>query len=99
MLFSSWLFIGVFLPVVWLGYRMLSVHGGRRASLIWLTLASLFFYGWFRWDYVLIVIVSILFNRKVGNRLAATVHRGKTPARRALLVFGLLANLGALAYY
>lgn len=99
MLFSSWPFIAVFLPVVWLGYRMLVAKGHHRHAMLWLTAGSLFFYGWFRWDYLLIIIASILFNYSVGNILLATLHRGRSIKRNLVLCSALAANLGALFYY
>ncbi|RYZ76479.1 MAG: MBOAT family protein, partial [Proteobacteria bacterium] len=46
MLFNSIVFIAGFLPVVLLGFFLLAGTGRKRLAAIWLTLASLVFYGW-----------------------------------------------------
>ena len=61
MLFSSWIFVAAFLPVVWLTFRFLQRRHMGEAALLWLIAASLFFYGWFKPVYVFILLVSIGF--------------------------------------
>ena len=46
MLFNSYIFLLVFLPLTLAGWWLLP---GRRARLLFLTVASYVFYGW--WDY------------------------------------------------
>ena len=68
MLFNSWLFIVVFLPIVLIGYFML----GRRSNLapvVWLALASLAFYAHSNWQFVLLLLASIAFNYAIGYLL------------------------------
>ena len=91
MLFNSYLFIFVFLPVVVLGYHWLSERG-RRTTTGWLILSSLFFYGWWDYRYLALIFVSILVNYAVGRRIAKA--RSKID-----LVLGLTFNLGALGYF
>ena len=97
MLFNSWLFILVFLPVVLIGYFVL----GRRsnvAAVVWLALASLAFYSLSNWQFVLLLLTSIAFNYGIGyllierklhapQRLAAVADRGlwkdQRPVRRS----------------
>jgi alginate O-acetyltransferase complex protein AlgI len=95
MLFSSWPFIALFLPVVFGVFQMLKDR--REVALCWLVAASLFFYGWFKPAYLLIVILSILFNFGLGTMLAEKNWSGSR--RRSLLAFGIAANLGVLLYY
>ena len=60
MLFNSWLFIVVFLPIVLIGYFAL----GRRSNLapvVWLALASLAFYSFSNWQFVLLLLASMIF--------------------------------------
>lgn len=92
MLFSSWIFIAAFLPVTWGIFYLLQARAGRETALLWVTLASLFFYGWFKAVYVLILLVSLTFNFIVGTALSQK-------PRKSLLAFGVAANLAALAYY
>src|SRR5204863_1411475 len=79
MLFNSYSFIFLFLPVVLLGYFAL----GRRSNLapvVWLTLASLVFYALGGWQFVPLLLVSIAFNYGVGYLLIAR----KLPPRRTV---------------
>ena len=92
MLFNSMIFIAGFLPVVLLGFILLAGNGRQRLAAIWLTLASLVFYGWWNPAYVPLLIGSILFNYLVGGRLL------KQPSR-ALLILAVAANIALLGYY
>ncbi|MBL1146991.1 MAG: MBOAT family protein [Pseudomonadota bacterium] len=97
MLFSSWIFVAAFLPVVWLTFRFLQRRRMGEAALLWLIAASLFFYGWFKPVYVFILLVSIGFNFTLGTQLAR--QHLKKSKRKTYLVFGIAANLAALGYY
>ena len=93
MLFNSFEFIFVFLPVCAVVYHVALGALGRRAAMAWLIAASLFFYGYERPAFSALLAASVLFNYAVGAALA----RGR--GGRALLVFGVAANLGILAYF
>lgn len=97
MLFNSYFFILVFLPVTLLVFFALGRNGGRRAAIAWLVAASLFFYGWWNPAYLGLIVASILFNYAVGSVLGDTKRRAQT--RKAALVLGISANLAVLAYY
>ena len=92
MVFSSNAFIVYFLPTAFIGFLLLSATGLRRLVLAWLILASFVFYAWGRYENLPLLVGTILFNYVVGGQLL------KRP-NRALLVLGIAANLGALAYY
>ncbi len=62
MLFSSYIFIFAFLPVVFCVYFMLNHKGFYRASIVWLTFASLFFYSYWNIIYLPLLLLSISFN-------------------------------------
>lgn len=97
MLFSSWIFIAFFLPVTWLGYFFLMRRADREIAMLWLVAASLFFYGWFKLVYLLIVLISMAANYALGMMLAQKPWSQKK--RRNLLIFGIIGNLAALFYY
>ena len=92
MLFNSMEFIAGFLPVVLLGFILLAGNGRHRLAAIWLTLTSLFFYGWWNPVYVPLLIGSMLFNYLIGG------HLMRRPSR-TLLVLGVVANVALLGYY
>ena len=96
MLFNSYEFILVFLPVTLIGFFACGRFGWRRGAKAWLTVASLCFYGWWDPRYVVLLVGSILFNFSVGRRLCRPAARG---ADRGFLVLGVGVNLALLAYY
>ncbi|MCQ4309036.1 MBOAT family protein [Pseudomonas stutzeri] len=92
MLFNSAVFIAGFLPVVLLGFILLAGSGRQRLVAVWLTLASLVFYGWWNPAYVPLLISSMVVNYLVGGALM------RRPSR-TLLVLGVAANVALLGYY
>jgi len=99
MLFSSYEFIFVFLPVTLLVYFQL--NRARRTVLgkAWLVLASLFFYAYWNWVHLPLILVSIGLNFLLGRRLARWPAGGDLRHKRRWLIAGIAANLLALAYY
>ena len=75
MLFTDFIFIFIYLPIVVAGYFALGRRGGH-ASTIWLFLASLFFYGWWDYRYVPLLLASIAGNFFVGQRIMAANAAG-----------------------
>lgn len=92
MLFNSAVFIAGFLPVVLLGFILLAGTGRQRYAAIWLTLASLVFYGWWNPAYVPLLVGSMAVNYLIGGYLM------RRPSRAAL-VLGVAANVALLGYY
>jgi len=94
MVFSSFQFILVFLPLVVVVFMLLQSRGYVRASSYWLIAASLFFYGWWNYRYLALPLGSVVFNYWLGKRLLTANGGG-----RRLLIFGLAANLALLGWY
>jgi D-alanyl-lipoteichoic acid acyltransferase DltB (MBOAT superfamily) len=92
MLFNSVVFIAGFLPVVLLGFILLAGTGRQRYAAIWLTLASLVFYGWWNPAYVPLLVGSMVVNYLIGGYLL------RRPSRSVLLL-GVIANVALLGYY
>ena len=95
MLFSSNVFLFLFLPVVLLGYHVLG-RFGRVAVFSWLSLASLTFYGYWNPRYLILLLSSICLNY-AASLLIARAQADRT--RSILLVSGISANLGLLIYF
>ncbi|MDR2600677.1 MAG: MBOAT family protein [Oscillospiraceae bacterium] len=89
MVFSSAIFLFVFLPVVWLINRFLP----RSISNIFLCLASLFFYAWGEPVFVLILIAVVLINYLIALKLK------RTKIGKALLILGISLNLSTLFFF
>ncbi len=97
MLFNSYIFLFVFLPVVLLGFAVFS-RLGPLAVKLWLTLASFFFYAWWNPQLLTLLVLSIGFNYFMGRNLLAASRRGST-GNKAALIIGVTVNLGVLAYF
>lgn len=96
MLFNSYEFILAFLPITLLVFYYLAENVQPRVAIAWLVAASLFFYGWWNPAYVALLIGSILFNYSMGLVISKKEQKIKS---RALLIFGVICNLGLLGYY
>lgn len=95
MLFNSFEFIFVFLPIVLLGYFQIDKYSNHRWSKAWLFAASLF-YAWWNPNYLIIIVGSIVVNYYFAIKISS-IHQ-KT-ARKNLLILGIVSNLVLLGYY
>ena len=103
MLFNSYEFIFLFLPVTFFVYFWLNKKRLTQASKGWMVFASLFFYSWWNIIYLPLILGSILFNFTVGSTLSkmdgsqSTIK--KSIPRKTLLAFGLTSNILLLGYF
>src|ERR1700676_207076 len=97
MLFNSYEFIFGFLPIVLAGFYLLGLRR-REWAMLWLTVASLFFYAWWRPINVLLIAPSILINLGLSRLLER--YRDPNPAlARGVLIAGIAFNLCFLGYF
>ena len=96
MLFNSYPFLFGFLPLVLIGYQ-LAGRLGRRAVIIWLGLASLAFYAYWRPAYLALLCASIVFNYVAGACISRRIPNSIPP--RWILCLAIAGNLGALCYF
>jgi D-alanyl-lipoteichoic acid acyltransferase DltB (MBOAT superfamily) len=96
MLFNSYEFIFVFLPVVLLGYIFL-VRSGHRAVISWLAIASVAFYGYWKPAFLLVLAASILLNYLCSRLIVKAEDQSRW--KRGVLLAGITCNLLLLAYY
>lgn len=101
MLFNSYEFIFLFLPITLAIYFWLNTKRLTSASKAWMVLASLFFYSWWNIVYLPLILGSILFNFTVGSAISRTNTNGskKGLSRKTLLSFGIVANILLLGYF
>ena len=98
MLFNSYSFIFLFLPLVLLGFFQLArVQHGYAAA--WLVLASLFFYGYWSLTYVGLLLGSIAFNYVFGMWIAKACAQHAEVRKKRLLMLAIVANLALLGYF
>jgi D-alanyl-lipoteichoic acid acyltransferase DltB (MBOAT superfamily) len=96
MLFNSPVFIFVFLPITLLGFYLLALIE-RRLAAAWLGIASLVFYQWWNPRFLILLLVSIVFNYVCSQFILSSEN---APRRQsALLIGGIAANLAALFYF
>jgi alginate O-acetyltransferase complex protein AlgI len=98
MLFNSYPFIFLFLPIVLAGYFWLG-RSSNLAPVVWLALASLAFYSVSNWQFVGLLLASVAFNYFIGWLLIAK-QLGST-SRFAVLTAGVAGDLlvlGAFKY-
>lgn len=93
LLFSSTLFIFLFLPCVLFGYYIVC-RKSRKAQNIFLLLSSLFFYAWGEPWFVLVMITSIILNWMFG--LLVDKYRESLQKSRVIIVLMLVFNLSII---
>ena len=94
MLFNSYIFIFIFLPLALAGWYELNRIKAYRIAEAFLCLMSLWFYGWFNVSYLALIVVSIL-----GNYLISLGFHKGVLGRKITLTAGLFLNLGLLFYF
>ncbi|HHU95002.1 MAG TPA: MBOAT family protein [Alcaligenaceae bacterium] len=101
MIFSSTVFILIFMPITFFGYFWLNkkrlIIGGK----VWLTLASFLFYGYWNINYIPLLMASILFNFIVGGATSPyqTHINLNNQKRKWVLGVGIVGNLLLLGYF
>ena len=90
MLFSSFAFIFAFLPLTLLGFYALKSLGYFQFAKVFLMLASLFFYGYFKVEYIFILIFSVLINFTLANLI---LRQNANKNSQLFLILGIAFNL------
>lgn len=94
MLFNSYEFIFLYLPIVLIGYFILGRSGNNKYTGIWLIISSIAFYGWWDYHYVPLLLFSILMNYFFGKLI-----EHKLQQKRLYLTSGIIFNLLFLGYF
>ena len=101
MLFNSYIFIFLFLPVVLLGWYGCNHYHQYKLANLFLAGMSLWFYGYFNVSYLAVILISIGLNYTLSFLL--TLIHEDTMHRKALYRIGLFSgiglNLGILFYF
>lgn len=96
MLFNSYIFIFIFLPIVLLGWYGLNKLEKYESAKVFLAGMSLWFYGYFNTYYLLIIVISIFINYLISFLM--TFSKTKLTGRIGLIA-GVGINLGILFYF
>jgi len=95
-LFNSYLFVFLFVPIAVTGYFVLSRVAPKRVALAWLVGCSWWYYGWWSPAYLVLIGFSIVFNYACGCYLGWRSER--SPSKWAL-AGGVAVNLALLGYF
>jgi D-alanyl-lipoteichoic acid acyltransferase DltB (MBOAT superfamily) len=96
MLFNSYPFLFVFLPVTLVGYQIAG-HFHRKAVVAWLGLMSLVFYACWHPAFLVVLLLSVAVNYTIAGLISRNI--ANQSASRGWLWVGILLNLGALGYF
>jgi alginate O-acetyltransferase complex protein AlgI len=99
MLFNSYEFIFVFLPVTLAGFFLLGLRS-RNLATGWIIVASVAFYAWWRPINVLIIAPSIIVNFVLARwLLRLTTEQDRAGPARLVLLLGIVFNVAFLGYF
>ena len=94
MVFSSFPFLLLFLPIVLIGYYALSYVKNDTYQRLFIILASLFFYGYQNVNYLALILASI-----AVNYLIALGIQKQNAGAKPLLILGVLFNVALIGYF
>lgn len=97
MLFNSYVFVLLFLPLCIIGYFSLNHFGKYSAGQFFLLVMSLWFYGYYNISYLFVILTSMLIN--YGVYLLILKFAGRRTLGKGILFSGIVLNLGILIYF
>lgn len=95
MLFNSYIFIFIFLPLTLIGYFLLNRLKRPVFSHIFLLGMCLWFYAYVNPSYLPLILVSILFNFGAYKLM----DKRSTSIRKLILIVSIIFNVGSLFYF
>ncbi|MBL1243819.1 MAG: MBOAT family protein [Sulfurimonas sp.] len=98
MLFNSYEFIFMFVPLSFFIYFYLNSKKLTEVSKGFLVISSLFFYSWWNIVYLPLILVSMVFNYVIGTSLSKHEEH-QIVSKKQLLTVGIIANIGLLGYF
>ena len=101
MVFSSSTFLLLFLPVTLAAYYLVGVMltGSVRIKNIILLIASLVFYAWGEPIYIVLMLISILFNFTIGQDIDYARRAGNETRARTAFILSIVFNVGVLGFF
>lgn len=96
MLFNSYIFVFLFLPMALIGWYLLNKCKKYTLAQIFLIGMSLWFYAYFNSSYLMVILGSCAMN----YTFSFCLEKKDSPVmRKAVLIAGCAANLGILGYF
>ena len=96
MLFNSYEFIFIFLPITFFVYFYLNKKRLGDVAKGFLVCSNLFFYAWWNIYYLPILIISVIFNYFIGRLL---LNENLKICKKQVLIIGIVCNVAFLAYF
>ena len=96
MLFNSLEFLFIFLPIVFIVYFVLNKLKLYKTAKISLIIASFYFYGSYKLDYIWILLSTILFNFYISQTFKLNI---KEIIKKYILIFGIAVNILSLVFF
>jgi len=97
MLFNSYEFIFLFLPITFFIYFYLNSKRLIVGAKAFLVLSSLFFYSYWNIKYLPLILSSMIINFAIGSSLNG--NKNIKIGKKTILTFGIIFNLGLLGYF
>lgn len=63
----------------------------------WLVIASLFFYSYWKVDYLSLILLSMIFNYSIGSTLS--LENNLKINKKIIMIFAIIVNIALLGYY
>ena len=98
MLFNSYIFVLTFFPIVLIGWFGLNHFKQYQAAKIFLIIASLVFYGYYNWWYLLIIVLSVILNYSFSS-IMLSEKEGCRKIRKLIFGLSLTVNIGSLFFF
>ncbi|MCX7921325.1 MAG: MBOAT family protein [Clostridia bacterium] len=99
MIFSTYTFIFMFLPITFLTYTILNKLKLYPVAKLWLVLASFYFYAQGSIKYLPLFVGCVFINYIIGTMIVQASGPYALRNKRILLALGLIQNIGLLGYY
>lgn len=99
MLFNSYIFIILFLPICLAGYYLLQKKQHSEIAKVFLTGMSLWFYAYFNISYLGIILTSIAVNYLLYWCIRSMQQKERYKWTHGIMILGVLFNLGVLFYF
>ena len=93
MIFNSYIFIFIFLPITWLTFHYCRTKFGIGVSFKVLSTASLIYYAWWNPPFIFLPLASVVFNFFWGKKISCSENP------KSWVIVGIILNLVLLGYF
>ncbi|MBQ3815711.1 MAG: MBOAT family protein, partial [Clostridia bacterium] len=98
MVFSSAVFLFLFLPAVWILHALIPAKYLRARNVL-LGIASILFYAYGEPVYILLMLGSVLINYAAARLISSAAEKGSVSRKKAFTVLAVIVNLAILGFF